>query len=179
VLRVLGGVIVMADRWSVAERVWAAAATAAVVGASLLPLRQYRRPRAERVDGFPMSYYPMFSAKRARFARISYALGVRADGSPINLPHDVLGPGGVNQVRKQLSRAVRRDEVAEHARRIAARVPEFAEYADVVRVRIVTGEFDLDNCLMARRSEGTETTLAEADVVRSAPAAEQPGAGAA
>jgi hypothetical protein len=58
-------------------------------------------------------------------------------------------------------------------------VPEFAEYADVVRVRIVTGEFDLDNCLMARRSEGTETTLAEADVVRSAPAAEQPGAGAA
>jgi hypothetical protein len=169
----------MTERWSVAERAWAAAVTAGVVGASLVPLRQYRRPRVERVDGFPMSYYPMFSAKRERFARVSYALGVRADGSPVSLPHDVLGPGGVNQVRKQLSRAVRRGQVAEHARRIAARVPEFAEYADVVRVRIVTGEFDLDNCLMQRRSEGTVSTLAEADVVRPAPAAEQPGTGAA
>src|SRR5436305_662911 len=107
----------------------------------------------------------MFSAKRERFGRVSYALGLRADGSAVRLPHDVLGPGGVNQVRKQLSRAVKRGEAAEHARRIAARVPQFAEYADVVRVRIVTGEFDLDNCLMQRRSEGTESTLAEADVV--------------
>jgi hypothetical protein len=152
------------QKWSSRERVWAALVTGCVVGAALVPLRQYRRPTGERVDGFPLSYYPMFSARRGQFGSVSYAVGVYADGSRRNLPYNMLGPGGVNQVRKQLSRAVSRGQVEDYARRLAARVAEHPAGADVVRVEIVRGEFDLDATLIQRSLQGNETVLTGADV---------------
>ncbi len=70
-----------ADGWARGERAGAAAFSAAVLGAVLWPLTQYRRPLRERVDGFPLSWYPMFSARRPRKAGVNYAVGVRADGT--------------------------------------------------------------------------------------------------
>jgi hypothetical protein len=88
----------------------------------------------------------------------------------------VLGIGGLNQVRRQLNRVVKRGEVAEFAQRLAERVAADPASAEVVRVEIVRGEFDLDVCLLNRRLEGTETILGAADVP-SPVAAELPTSG--
>lgn len=143
---------------------WAAAVTATVVGTALVPLRQYRRPIDERVDGFPMSYYPMFSARRGQFGHVIYAVGVTEDGSRRNLAYHLLGTGGVNQIRKQLSRAVKRGEQQAHAARLAASVAEHPDEADVRTLEIVRGQFDLDDCLTNGHVQGSETVLASAEV---------------
>ncbi|WP_156934707.1 hypothetical protein [Pseudonocardia spinosispora] len=152
--------------WSAGERGWATLVTVGVVGAALWPFSQYRRPVDDRVDGFPLSYYPMFSARRGTHGHVAYAVGVHADGSRARLPYHLIGPGGVNQVRKQMSRAVRRGRVDEHATALATRIAASPAATDVVRVEIVRGDFDLDACLMQRRVEGEETVLAGADIER-------------
>ncbi|HZZ49313.1 MAG TPA: hypothetical protein VFE65_20705 [Pseudonocardia sp.] len=155
------------SRWTPAERVVAGVVSGGVVGAALWPLRQYLRPREERVDSFPLSYYPMFSVRREQHGTVSYPVGVRADGSRTLLPHGALGAGGVNQVRKQLSRAVQRGRATEHAQLIARKVAERPDLTDIVTVEIVRGRFDFDACLLNRKVEGEETLLASAAVTRS------------
>jgi hypothetical protein len=140
-----------------------------VVGAALWPLRQYLRPSEDRVDSFPLSYYPMFSVRREQHGTVSYAVGIREDGSRCRLPHGVLGPGGVNQVRKQLSRAVSRGRATEHAELIAGFVAEHVDLLNIVTVEIVRGRFDFDACLLNRKVEGEETVLATVPVRRSTP----------
>lgn len=156
------------DGWARGERAGAAVFSAAVLGAMLWPLAEYRRPLKERVDGFPLSWYPMFSARRPRRAGVNYAVGVRDDGSRRYLPSAALGPAGVNQVRRQLNRVVREGGAETHAAAIAARVALRADLRDVERIEIVRGRFDLDRCFLDREVRGTETVLASAPVSRAA-----------
>jgi hypothetical protein len=127
-------------------------------------LVQYRRPEEQRVDGFPLSYYPMFSPKRDPHGYVSYVVGVHADGSREKLPYYTLGPGGVNQVRKQLSRALHRNRVQSHAELLAKRISERPDRADVVRVEIVRTQFDFDGYMLRGEVEGVQTVLGGADV---------------
>jgi hypothetical protein len=154
--------------WTAAERLAAGLVTAGVVGAALWPFTQYRRPAEQRVDGFPLSYYPMFSIRREQYGHVPYVVGVRLDGSRYRLPAQVLGPGGVNQVRKQLSRAIKRGRVEQHAQRLAQRIAELAEHTDVTRVEIVRGRFDFDAYMLSGADAVAETVLGAADVVRPA-----------
>jgi hypothetical protein len=157
-------------RWHRGERARAAVFSAVVLAAVLSPLLQYRRPIAARVDGFPlswypMSWYPMFSAKRRRRMSVTHAVGVTADGSRLFLPVEALGPGGVNQVRRQLHRvAVREARPDAYADALADRVARSQDLADVIRVEVVRTRFDLDDCLSSRRVDGESTVLASAEV---------------
>lgn len=152
-------------RWHRGERARATVFSAAVLAAVLSPLLQYRRPLPERVDGFPLSWYPMFSAKRRRRMSITHAVGVTADGSRQVLPFDALGPGGVNQVRRQLHRvAVREARPDAYAGALADRIARSRDWADVVRVEVVRTRFDLDNCLISRQIDGEVTVLGSAEV---------------
>jgi hypothetical protein len=153
--------------WGRGERAGALAFSAAALAAVLSPLLQYRRPLAARVDGFPLSWYPMFSAERRRRVWATHAVGVTADGSRRPLPHGVLGPGGLNQVRRQLYRvAVQEARPDAYADALAVRVARRGDCVDVVRVEVVRTRFDLDRCLLGRRVDGESTVLASA-VVRS------------
>jgi hypothetical protein len=160
--------------WEPGERGRAFALAVLLLGAILYPVRQNWRPCKK--DGFPLSYYPMFSHRRRQHTNIHYAVAVHADGSRQYVASEVLGIGGLNQVRRQLNRVVKRGEVAEFAQRLAERVAADPASAEVVRVEIVRGEFDLDVCLLNRRLEGTETILGAADVP-SPVAAELPTSG--
>ena len=152
-------------RWHRGERARAAVFSAALLAAVLSPLLQYRRPLAERVDGFPLSWYPMFSAKRHRRMSVTHAVGVTVDGSRLFLPFETLGPGGVNQVRRQLHRvAVREARPEAYAGALAERVARSQDCADVIRVEVVRTQFDLDDCLISRRVDGESTVLASAAV---------------
>jgi len=151
--------------WHRGERARAAVFSAAVLAAVLSPLLQYRRPIPERVDGFPLSWYPMFSAKRSRRMSVTHAVGVTADGDRLSLPPDALGTGGVNQVRRQLYRvAVREARPDAYAGDLADRVARSPDWANLIRVEVVRTLFDLDDCLTSRRVDGESTVLASAAV---------------
>ncbi|HEY2202862.1 MAG TPA: hypothetical protein VGH99_00085 [Pseudonocardia sp.] len=154
--------------WERGERGRALTLAVAMLGAALYPLRQHFRPAGQKRDGFPLSYYPMFSARRRQFAIVVYAVAVHADGSRHFLDYHLLGGGGLNQVRRQLRRVVDAGRAGGFVEVVAARVAADEELADIARVEIVRGEFDLDVCLMGHRTEGEETVLASADVVREA-----------
>lgn len=132
----------------------------------LSPLLQYRRPLTERVDGFPLSWYPMFSTKRRRRPWLTYPVGVAADGVRRYLPSDALGPGDINQVRRQLYRiAVREHRPEVYAVALAGRVARRRDCADLVRVAILRTRFDLDTCLLDQVPQGgEERVLATAPV---------------
>jgi hypothetical protein len=155
--------------WRPGERLAAGVFSGAMLLAVLSPLLQYRRPPDLRRDGFPLSWYPMFSAKRRRRCWMTYAVGVRPDGSRRFLPSGALGPGGINQVRRQLHRVAvddRRPELA--AAVIARRVGGRRDCRDVVRVEVVRGRYDLDRCLLQRVVNGDERLLAAVEVMRGA-----------
>ncbi len=156
------------DGWRRGEQMGVAVFSTAMVGALLWPLTQYRRPLKERVDGFPLSWYPMFSARRPRKAGVNFAVGVYPDGTRTYLPCGALGPGGINQVRRQLNRAIREGGVDAHVAGIAARVAMRRDLRDVERIDIVRGRFDLDRCFLDREVRGKETVLASAPVPRAA-----------
>jgi hypothetical protein len=151
--------------WRSGERAQAAFISAAVLAAVLSPLLQYRRPRPDRVDGFPLSWYPMFSAKRSRRMSVTHAVGVTADGGRHSLPSAALGAGGVNQVRRQLYRvAVREARPDAYADDLAARVARSPDWPNVIRVEVVRTRFDLDDCLTSRQVGGESRVLASAEV---------------
>jgi hypothetical protein len=154
------------DSWAPGERGRAALFATLVLGAVLYPLRQHFRPAGQRVDGFPLSYYPMFSARRRQHANVIYAVSVSTDGTRRSLPWHLLGPGGLNQVRRQLKKVVVEERVGDFAEVLAARVSAKAGFENVARVEIVKGEFDLDECLLRGGLDGTETVLAGADLRR-------------
>jgi hypothetical protein len=155
--------------WARGERARVAALGILVLGAMLCPLRQHLRPPGERVDGFPLSYYPMFSKARGRTAGVVYVAAIDADGIRHHLPHEVLGSGGFNQVRHQLNRLVRQDRARDYAARLAVRLAE-RPGPELVRVEVIRGRFDLDAGPVARRIQGREPVRASADVPRRRPA---------
>lgn len=112
----------------------------ALVTAVLWPSRQQSRRGKDRRDGFPLSCYPMFTAKRRRTGTVVYLVGVRPDGAHQVLPHTVAGTGGLNQVRRQITRAVRdgRSET------LLAAVAGHREAAALREVRLVSGTYRYD-----------------------------------
>jgi hypothetical protein len=156
----------MTEDWAPGERRQAILLAAVMLSAVLYPLRQHFVPTKERQDGFPLSYYPMFSAKRQDTVKVAYGVGIHADGSRHYLPQGVLGTGGANQVRRQVRKVVRENRVDAFAKAVAAGVSTRPSLKDVVRVEIVDGEFDIDACFLNHKIEGTEEILGGADVVR-------------
>lgn len=154
--------------WSRRERKWVRLFAVTVLGAMLVPVRQNWRPVEKRTDGFPFSYYPMFSKRRRQYANVVFAVGISADGSRRRLRHSVLGTGGLNQVRHQIYRVALTEERADDY--LTSLVPRLLANPlcdDLVRVEIIRGEFDLDECLLTHQVEAaTETVLASADLGR-------------
>lgn len=153
-----------AGAWGRAERPAAAAFTGALLACVLWPLRQNWRPAAERRDGFPLSYYPMFSARRRATVALNYVLVEDRRGGRRCLAHRHLGPGGLNQVRRQLNRMVTEGAADVLARDIAARLAGTGAAAEIGRVHVVRGRFHLDRCFEHHQALGREELLATAEL---------------
>lgn len=144
----------------------------ALLGAVIVPIRQNWRPKPRR-DGFPRSYYPMFSARRRSTATVHSLVGVTVDGTRVRLPHGVAGSGGLNQVRRQIRRCVAEDRTEEPCQRAAQEIirrnrRRSSPYADVVSVDVVASKFRLDDCFAGAGLVGKETVLATQSCVRGA-----------
>ncbi len=96
-------------------------------------------------DGFPLSYYPMFSTQRGDLYRQTYLVGMDAENNRILIPYRFAGSGGFNQVRRQINKMVRDGYVADLCRSVASRVArrKSVPFNSVVRVRVVTGTYRL------------------------------------
>ena len=126
--------------WSL-SRYFAAAFSLLMALAVLSPVVQNWRDDPD--DGFPLSYYPMFTKVRGETTRITFGEIVSSSGdvSPVRYSH--MGRGGLNQVRRQIKRLVRRGQADELCGVIASRLSQRDRYSDAVTFRLVTGEFHI------------------------------------
>ena len=155
------------DRTSAA---WFSAALLAVV---LAPVRQNRRPAPR--DGFPLSYYPMFTKKRRSRVSVTHLVGRDAEGGRRVLPYRHAGAGGMNQTRKLIRRTVERGDAEALCRRVARRLAADGP-GDVRRVEVVTTTHTLRTYFAGRREPRGQVVHGGSDVP--APTAATPTWGA-
>lgn len=98
-------------------------------------------------DDFPLSYFPMFSRSHPDVQEHTSLVGVTADGECVPIHYTYYKRGGMNQVRKQIRRAVRRgeDSALEMVERVAGRIArrDDPDLRDLVEIRAITGEYDV------------------------------------
>jgi len=140
------------------DKTRALAAAAALLAAVLWPVRQ--QTRADRRDGFPLSCYPMFTAKRRRNGTVVHLVGVTAGGGQQLLSYRLAGHGGLNQVRRQLTRAVKDGRSEQVVRGLARR----REVAGLAEVRLVSSTYRYDAFFRGDRTPLREVVHATARV---------------
>jgi hypothetical protein len=146
----------------------AAALMGATLFAVLAPLRENwrRQPR----DGFPFSYYPMFSFARRKTYRVYHLQAVLADGGRRPLHYSYGGAGGLNATRRQmrrLARAGRGEAVcAKAARRLEQRGGD--AFRDVVAVELVRGTYRIEDYFAGDTAPIREQVFATYSLERSA-----------
>ena len=101
--------------------------------------------RDDPIDGFPLSHYPMFTTVRGETTKITFVEAVDRAGVGSYVRYSHAGPGGFNQVRRQIKRLVRQDRAAELCALIASRLARRDRYRDTATVRLVTGEFHIQD----------------------------------
>lgn len=109
----------------------------------LVPIRH--NWSAKPIDDFPLSYYPMFTAKRDATTVVHHAVGVTETGKQINIPGHYAGKGGMNAVRRQMRKMYRDQRADALAKLVAARLTgsRFAEKHQIVRVEIVKSKYEI------------------------------------
>jgi hypothetical protein len=142
----------------------AGAASLLTIGAVLWPVTQ--NWRKEPKDGFPLSYYPMFSAKRSERARVHYLVGLGTRGERQPIPYTYAGTGGLNQVRRQINRVVRGGRADTLCRIVAAKVAREERFAGVVTVQVVTGEYPITDYFTGKRNPASERVHAACQIER-------------
>jgi hypothetical protein len=137
-----------------------------VVGAVLWPVAQNWRETAR--DSFPLSYYPMFSAKRRKNVSVNYLVGLDERGGRHLLPYTYAGRGGLNQARRQINRLVREGKADDLCRTVSSRVARKKKgpYAGVTTVQVVTGRYRLADYFSGKKEALSERVLASRPVER-------------
>ncbi|MEM7305446.1 MAG: hypothetical protein AAF682_02190 [Planctomycetota bacterium] len=98
------------------------------------------------VDGFPLSYYPMFSKKRDGRAKVYHLVAYDAEGERHPVSYRAIGTGGFNQVRRQTRRIMRDGDSDALCREVAERLAESDRAGEqaLVEVRAVVAWYDFD-----------------------------------
>lgn len=127
-----------------AERGLAAGLSVLLLAAVLWPARLNWRARPK--DSFPLSYYPMFSARRRERVRLLHVDGLDARGRRYPIPYRHLGSGGLNQVRRQLGATVRAGRGEALCQDVATRLARRPDgpLGAVVTVQILSGRYAWD-----------------------------------
>ncbi|MGF1471221.1 MAG: hypothetical protein ACFB50_05680 [Rubrobacteraceae bacterium] len=136
------------------------------VGATLWPL--VRNWREDPEDDFPLSHYPMFSAKRPEKVRVTHLVGLDGRGKRYLIPYKYAGGGGMNQVRRQINRTVREGRADALCQTVAARISleKESSFAGVVTVQVVTGRYRLADYFSGAREPLSENVRASCPVRR-------------
>lgn len=162
------------DKWlSVQEKVrkrFAGGFSALMICAVLWPVQENFRTKPH--DSFPLSYFPMFTAKRDGQYKLNYMIGITAQGARLVIPYKLAGNGGFNQVRRQINRRVSDGEAAVLCQSVAARLAkkiaqkENHPLAGVVTVQIVTGRYRFDDYFTGNKKPRSEKVRTSCTVER-------------
>lgn len=97
-------------------------------------------------DSFPLSYYPMFSKKRAETHVVRYVVGYDAANQRHYIPYHYIGNGGMNQVRRQINKQCKKGNSEKLARKVARRLAKTqeAKYQKIERIEVVKGTYHFD-----------------------------------
>jgi hypothetical protein len=127
-----------------------------LVGAVLWPVQE--NWRAKPHDSFPLSYYPMFSAKRQAIETFYYMVGRDAEGKRYLIPHSMAGHGGLNAVRRQIAKICREGRGEELACTVAKRLAERerGRWSRIVSVAIVTGRYVVEDYFHGKKEPVSE-----------------------
>ncbi len=98
-------------------------------------------------DSFPLSYYPMFTTLRPPHYAVSHPAAADMNGKVYHLPFTILGQGGFNQTRRQISRSVREGRAQLLADLLAENVSQagLKGEAPFKSVAIITSVYKLDD----------------------------------
>ena len=145
----------------------AALASVAMIGAVLWPSQENWRKNPH--DSFPLSYYPMFSAKRRPIETFNYLVGHDAKGKRYLIQHSFAGHGGLNAVRRQINKKVREDRADDVARMVTKRLAEREDgkWSKIVKVDVVTGRYAVDDYFHGKKEPVSEKIKASRPVERS------------
>ena len=137
----------------------------AMIGAVLSPIRQNWRQSPQ--DNFPLSYFPMFSAKRSAVETFYYFVGVDRHGRRHIIRHGLMD-GGENQVRRQLRKIIDDGRAPELAQQVAARVAKRSgtRWTSIVSVSVCKGRYSVDDYFHGRKEPLSELVEGSADVQR-------------
>lgn len=115
----------------------------------ILPIKENFKKKPK--DNFPFSYYPMFAIKRDSLYDVNYFVGYDNNGGRHYIPHDYIGTGGFNQVRRQLNKKCKKGETDKVTNRVAEKIAKTKSepYTDIKRIELVTGTFHLENYFFA------------------------------
>lgn len=105
------------------------------------------------IDGFPLSYFPMFTAVREGRTTLTHPVGFYPDGTSVDLNYRVAGSGGMNQVRRQIRERVKNGEASDLCREIAqsVRTRWMDDYPGIVEVAIVRDRFFIEEFFAGNR----------------------------
>lgn len=147
-------------------------------GVLLSPLRHYVGPMKQvnraknEADSFPLSTYPMFSANRQGRVTVPHVVGITATGERVIPHYSHFGGGGLNQVRRQISRAVREGRATDVAQRYAdsletqrqhgATASRFSRENRIVEVIVVRSRFLFADYFTGAKSPSAESVHARA-----------------
>lgn len=97
-------------------------------------------------DSFPLSYYPMFATKRSNNYGLYYVVGKDTTGNAIKIPYKLIGEGGFNQVRRQITRARKRENGIPFLKKVAVKIAmkEPRLYAKLNTLQLVKGYYSLE-----------------------------------
>ncbi len=146
----------------------AAAFSIALIGAMLSAVVQnwQARPR----DSFPLSYFPMFTAKIDDRHTEHFVVGRDARGQRYAIHYNNIAPGGsLPRVRRETVREmVRQGQSAQLCQNVSARIAERnpRSLRSVVSIEIMTGTFSLSEYLKGNKLPRSETVRASCAVVR-------------
>ena len=146
---------------------WAAVLSLALIGAVLWPLQE--NWRKDPHDSFPLSYYPMFSAKRKPIETFYYLVGRDAKGKRYLIPHSFAGHGGLNAVRRQINKMVRGGRAEDVAQKVAKSLAarESGRWSRITHVSVVSGKYNVDDYFHGRKEPVSEKVRASCPVERS------------
>jgi len=144
----------------------AALLSLALIGAVLWPIQQNWRKNPR--DNFPLSYYPMFNAKREAVETFYYVLGSDEQGKRYQIPHRMIGEGGNNQVRRQLRKIINEGRAPALAQSVAKKVArnQNEPWSRIVTVQVCRGNYAVDDFFHGRKEPVSETVTGSSPVER-------------
>lgn len=143
--------------------------TAIVVLVLLSPLAENWKARPQ--DSFPLSYYPMFSHRRADTYAGNALLGVDADGKRMVLSYRLAGHGGFNQVRRQLAAKLKEKQGQQVCQHVASNVAQSnrGSLSTIQTVQVVSQKHHIHRFFARQDSQLGEKVYATCTVPRDTP----------